>query len=262
VSDAERIYSFRTLVPDVLQRERDQVVAMEVYDRGKLSPVTAAGSSFSLIDPGGTFVIDTQPITVTTDGIPQYSITAAELPDSLQYSELYQERWVLVLNDGTTRTIRRECAISPFLVYLPIADRDLMDGEYPDLIAELGNHGKTFQPFLDRAFRDVLELLWDRGQWPDLMLSSSAFVKPIRERAFFLIFKFLFRQTGGSGAPNRWQVLMDHHKSEMEGAWANFKSRIDHDIDGLPDSRSREATATVVQRNAHPIRRHRRSARW
>lgn len=262
MSDAERLYSFRVLVPDVLQRERAQTVALEVYRDGVLSPVTAAGSTFTLIDEGGTSVIDAQPITVSTDGIAQYAVSALELPSTLNFSELYQERWHLILEDGTARDIRREAAVAPFLIYLPVSDRDLMDGEYPGLTDELGQYGSTLQPFIDRAFRDVLEELWKKGQWPDLMLSTSAFVKPIREKALFHIFKFLFRHTGGGTGQNRWQTLMDYHKNEMDGALADFRSRIDHDIDGLPDTRDRESSASVVQRNAHFNRRLRRSSRW
>lgn len=260
MSDSETIYSFRTLVPRVLQRERTQEVKLEVHRNGQLVDVTAAGSTYTLLDPAGRAVVDAQPV-VISGKVPTYTIQDVQLPDTLEFSELYQERWALVI-DGATHTVRREAAVAPFLVFLPVADVDLMAGEYPDLIEALGQYGTTFQPFLDRAFRDVLEELWKRGRWPDLMLSASAFVKPVRELALFRIFKFLFRHTGGSGGVNRWQTLMEHHQEEWKGAISDFRSRIDHDIDGLPDSRNRESSATVVQRNAHHIRRHVRSSRW
>jgi hypothetical protein len=237
-------------------------VRLEVYRNGVIVPVTQTGSSFTLIDPGGTSVIDAQPVVVDSDGIASYSVSALELPDTLTYSERYQERWILVLPDGTTRTIRRECAVAPFLVYLPVSDRDLMDGEYPDLISLLGTSGTTLQPFIDRAYRDVLEELWKKGRWPDLMLSNSAFVKPIRELALYRIFKFLFRSTGGGGGPTRWETLMTLHKTQSDAAMSDFRSRIDTDLDGLPDSDTRESTSGVVQRNAHLARNHRYNGRW
>ena len=262
MSDARILYAFPVLVPDVLRRERSATVSIRAVRDGKIAPITAAGSTFTLVEPGGNFAIDAQPITVTADGIAEYAIDASQLPDTLPYSELYQERWELVLPDGTTRTIRRECAVSPFLLYLPVSDSDLMDGEYPNLVDELGEQGTTLQPFIDRAYRDVLEELWKKGRWPDLMLSTSAFVKPVRELALFRIFKFLFRVTGGATGTNRWQVLMDHHDAEQKAARSDFRSRIDNDLDGLPESRTREAAGTVVHRNAHLMRTIPRSGRW
>lgn len=262
MSDARILYAFPVLVPDVLRRERAATVAVRAVRDGKIAPITAAGSTFTLVDPAGDFVIDAQPITVNGDGIAEYAIEASELPAALPFSELYQERWDLVLPDGTTRTIRRECAVAPFLLYLPVSDSDLMDGEYPNLVDELGEQGTTLQPFIDRAYRDVLEELWKRGRWPDLMLSTSAFVKPVRELALFRIFKFLFRVTGGAAGTNRWQVLMEHHDAEQKAAIADFRSRMDHDLDGLPDTRNREASGTVIHRNAHNMRTVPRSGRW
>jgi len=262
MSDARILYAFPVVVPDVLRRARAATVSIHAVRNGKIAPITAAGSTFTLVEPGGAFAIDAEPITVTPDGIAEYAIDAVQLPETLAFSELYQERWDLVLPDGTTRTIRRECAVAPFLLYLPVDDAALMDGEYPNLVDELGEQGATLQPFIDRAYRDVLEELWKRGRWPDLMVSTSAFVKPVRELALFRIFKFLFRVTGGATNTNRWQILMEHHDAEQKGALADFRSRMDNDLDGLADSRTREATGTVVHRNAHHTRRVPRSGRW
>jgi len=92
VSDAEILYSFRVPFQNVLMRGRAQVVKLEASRNGELVAPTVLGSSFSLFDPQGTAIIDAQPITLV-DLVATYSITALELPDTIEYSELYQERW-------------------------------------------------------------------------------------------------------------------------------------------------------------------------
>lgn len=259
MSDAQTLYSFRIPFQNVLQREVAQVVKLEARRNGELVAPTAAGSTFSLFDAGGTAIIDAQAITVGSDLIATYSITALELPSTLAYSELYQERWSLIMPDGTTRTPRRESAVAPFLLYPALAEIDITEGEYPDLVNELGDDFDTLQPFLDTAWRRLLEWLFEQGQWPAMMLSTSAFRRPHREWTLFLIFKHLFRQFSGN---NRWARLMDHHESEKAAALANLTSRVDYDRDGLPDSKSRQATATVIHRNAGPFRRLPRNPKW
>ncbi len=254
-------YTFRKTVPNVLQRGRTQVITLEAYRDGVLVAPTVAGSSFQLLGPDGTAQVGPKDITVV-DEIATVQILATEIPDddTTELSELYQGRWALVMPDGTTRTVRREAAIARFLFHPNVADIDLIEGEYPDLLTFLGDeHGKTVQPFIDAATRHVLRKLWASGQWPDLMLTSDAFYEPIRQFALFRIFKWLFRLVPGN---NRWERLMDHHDSEFNKAWTAFTSRIDYDHDGLADDRGRRAASTVIHKNAGPFRNIRRTARW
>jgi len=258
VSDAEILYSFRVPFQNVLMRGRAQVVKLEASRNGELVAPTVLGSSFSLFDPQGTAIIDAQPITVV-DMVATYSITALELPDTIEYSELYQERWVLVMPDGTTRTVPRETAVAPLLLHPVLVEQDITGGEYPDLVAELGDDFDTLQPFMDEAWRRMLEWFFQHGRWPSVMLSTSAFRRPHREWTLFLIFKHLFRNVSGN---NRWEKLMDHHKSEKDAALGNLTSRIDKDLDGLPDDAARESSNTVIHRNAHRRRLSSRNPRW
>lgn len=256
----ETAYTFRTTMPDVLQRGRDVVVRLEAYRDGALVAPTVLGSSFTLIGPGGTTVVDAKAITVS-GSVAQCALTAAELPETLELSELYQQRWSLVMPDGTTRTIRRECAIARFLFHPPVADVDLTE-EYPDLIDLLGEQMTDAQSFIDGATGRVLRILFKSGRWPDIMLSNDAFYDAIRELTLYRIFKWLYRETGNNAGPSRWERLMDIHRENSERELAAFTSRLDADHDGLPDSIDRQAGSTVIHRNATPRSRRRRLGRW
>ena len=244
--NADTIFSFPFPHQNVLQREVANTVKQEVRRNGELVEPTLAGSTFSLFDPGGTAVIDAQAITIV-DLVATFAIAAVDLPDTLPFSMLYQERWDLVLPDGTTRTIRRESAVAPFLLYPTLAEQGITRGRYPDLVNELGDDFTTLQPFMDTAWTELIEWLFEQGQWPDQMLSTAAFRRPHREGTLFLVFAHLFRQTSGN---NRWERLMDRHESRMNAARTRLTSRLDYDNDGLPDDDSRQAASTVIHRNA------------
>lgn len=254
----EIAYTFRNSAPDVLQRARTQAVRLEAYRDGALVPPTSG--TFTLIDPGGTALVAAAAITVVNEAA-QYTVDAADIPETVSLSELYQQRWALVMPDGTTRTVRRECAIARFLFHPPVADVDLTT-EYPDIIDSLGEADQTAQPFIDGATGKVLRKLFKSGQWPDIMLSSDAFYDAIYELTLYRIFKWLYRETATNGGTSRWERLMDIHKAEADKAWQGFTSRIDNDHDGLPDELGRQAASTVIHRNVAPYRTRRRTARW
>lgn len=256
MSDAQTLYSFRTPFQNVLQREVAQDVRLEARRDGEL--VAPSSGTFSLFGLDQTAVIDAQPV-VITDMVATYSITALELPATLAFAEGYQERWSLVMPDGDTYTPRRETAVAPFLLYPTLTQADITEGEYPDIVMELGPGFTSLQPFMDEGWRRMLEWFFQQGRWPSMMLSTSAFVRPHREWTLFLIFKHLFRQTSGS---NRWERLMDHHQAERAAALGNLTSRLDRDRDGLPDDPTRVASSTVVHRNAGRRRLSSRNPRW
>ncbi len=257
MSDAELLITFRIAHQNVLQRGVAQDVRLEARRDGKLiAPVSGA---FSLFGPlSSTAIIDAEDVTIV-DMVATFSITALQLPESLAFSELYQERWSLLMPDGTTRTPRRETAVAPFLLYPVLAEIDITQGEYPGLVNELGDDITTLQPFIDEAWKQNLEWLYEQGRWPDMMLSNAAFRKPHRETTLYLIFKELFRITSGT---NRWQVLMDKHEAKMDSARSNMTSRLDRDRDGLPDDPTRVSSSTVVHRNANRRRLSSRNPRW
>lgn len=260
MADGEIQYAFRVAHANVYERERATTAKLEAYRDGVLvAPTVDPQSTFELLAPDGTSTVGPKAITIV-DEIATAAITAAELVDTLELSTQYQERWRLLMPDGTVRSIRRQAGVALFEFVPCVADVDLIDGEYPDLLRWLGDHDSTIQPWIDGATRTVLQKLFQSGTWPSLVLSSDAFYEPIRQTAYYRIFKWLAQNT--SGTTNRWVEVRDEHKSEMRAAMAGFTAAIDTNHDGLPDGRGRQAVNKVHHKNAGFFRRMPTNPRW
>lgn len=254
-SSAEILYTFRTVGCDVLQRARTQTVQMEAYRDGAL--VAPSSGTFSLLAPDGTVLVDAQAVTVAAS-LARYTIDATDIPATLDLSEDYQERWVLTMPDSTIRTVLREAAIARFLLHPVVADVDLTS-EYPDLVAEFEGVATSLQGFLDEAWRQILERLFQRDRWPDLLLTTSSLRAPHRELALYLAHKALYRS---APADTRWETLMRLHEAGWQREWSQMTAKWDRDMDGLADA-GREATVGVVHRHVGPrANRPFPSARW
>lgn len=252
-------YVFRTRRPDVVEREQPATLRMEAYDtQGRLAAPTGGGAStFTLFAPDGTKAIDAIDV-VVVDEVATVSLTALQLPEELPYSTLYMQLWSLVIN-GTTHRPRRETAVAPFLLECPVSENDLTSGKHPDLPMVLGEHGQTLFPFLDDAWAVVLEGIWDEGQVPHRMVSTSAFRKPVRTRALASIFEFLFRKTSNQ---TRFETLWRSYDEKAEAAAKMLRSRIDETNNGLADSEDRWAAHRSVHRNGYGVAQLPRTGRY
>lgn len=245
--------SYRVLFPDVYERGVKQTATLEAWINGALDPPDSA--TYSLIKPDGTAQVDAAVAPITAS-IATYEIPALSLPSTLAYGELYQARWALTYGTDVI-TVRREAAVTSFKLYPPITDGDLVDGEYPDLVEQLGDYGTHLQKFIDQAYGQFVRKLWKLNYWPDIIVSQHDIVDPVRQLALFLVMKAMYRAQGS----DRWEKLMDHHEDAWKAEWSTFGARVDRDHDGLADSVDKTAASTVVHRNMRPRRRV-RSNRW
>ena len=254
-SATEILYTARVRAPQVLERERAQTTDLAIWRDGAL--VAPSSGTYRLLSPSGSEVIAAAAVTVTAS-IATLAITALQLPSTLAMGEGYTEQWALVMPDGTTRTYTREASVAKFQLAPSITDVDLTS-EYPDITELLGTYGTDLQDWIDEAFVQFLGLLYSLGEWPDVIVTRAATREPLRQRAYFLIYKFLF-----SRQPNatRFESLMERHEVAMLSAFSTMTYRVDRDQDGVPDDLGRHGSSTVVHRNAAPFRVRSKSNRW
>jgi hypothetical protein len=254
MSSGETEYTYRQGGPDVLQRARANTVTLEVWrDGAKVAP---SAPTVSLIRPSGTFVVEDAAASIVSD-VATYTIGAGSLPVSEDVGRLYQLRWTLTIG-GLARTVNRACTLAQYPMVLPVTDADLTDGEYPDLVDQLGDYGSNLQTFLSAAKRDVLRELEQAGQWPDIITGPSDLYEPIRQAAFVKVFRFLF----STNDSERSERLMELHRAEYSKVMKDLRVRMDRDDDGLPDGERRESVSRTIHRGGARFRRRRRSALW
>tara|TARA_B100001094_G_scaffold170159_2_gene164591 strand:- start:1671 stop:2435 length:765 start_codon:yes stop_codon:yes gene_type:complete len=254
MASGETEYTYRQTGPDVLQRARANTVALEVWHNGaKVAPSVA---TVSLVRPSGTFVIEDAAASIVSD-VATYTISAGSLPTTEETGRLYQLRWTLTIG-GLARTLNRACTVARFPMVLPVTDLDLTEGEYPDLVDQLGDYGSNLQTFLSAAKRDVLRELEQMGQWPDVITGPSDLYEPIRQAAFAKIFRFLF----STNDSERSERLMELHRAEYASVMKTLRVRVDRDGDGVPDTEARESASRTIHRGGAVSRYRRRSALW
>lgn len=232
------------------------------------------GAAVAVVDEGDVELVDQSgavraTVAATVDARGGLAATIpAGTSDGLQLGQLYQLRWNPTIAPATQpQRFRREAVVALFRLVPPVADADLTRGSYPDLIENLGgfrfagaNGEATLQPFIDEAWAWVIRRLLRVGRWPDLIVSTHDLVEVTRERSWFLVFRFLFRSSGGDAS--RFERLMEDHGKQADREWAAMSARWDLNHDGLADSEERDPAAAIVHRNAAPRRRLSRSSRW
>jgi hypothetical protein len=254
MASGETEYTYRQSGPDVLQRARANTVALEVWRNGaKVAPTAAL---VSLVRPSGTFVVEDAAASIVSD-VATYTVAAGDLPETEPTGQLYQLRWTLTIG-GLARTVNRACTVARSPMVLPVTDVDLTEGEYPDLVDQLGDYGTNLQSFLSAAKRDVIRELEQNGQWPDLITGPSDLFEPIRQAALVKIFRFLF----STNDSERSERLMELHRAEYAKVIKDLKVRMDRDDDGLPDSEGRESVTRTIHRGGAVYRYRRRSVLW
>ena len=258
MSNSETLYTFRDAFPNVLAVDRAQTVRMEVRRDGALDAPTQVGSTYSLFEPGGqTAVVDEEAITVTA-GIALFVISQVTLPTTLDLGEGYFEIWDLLLSDGTQRQVRREASLAIRELYPVLAEIDL-EGEYPDITFALGTVLTSYQPFIDEAWKRIINRLIAEGVLTYLVMSPTAFRDTHRELTFYLMFKWFFMK---QGQDSRWADLFKSHLSAYEAAWGKLNFVLDADHDGIADSSERVGPGGVTHVNPSPRRRLQKNSRW
>jgi hypothetical protein len=258
-------FTARTAFDDTIVAGEDARVRLEVVRDG-VAVVWADPGDVELVDAGGT-VLFSAAATVDGEGALVATIPALTTTD-LPLAQLYQLRWSPTFGAETApRRYRRQAVVARFRLMPPVADADLVVGNYPDLLDNLGGYrlagagGEvTLQPWIDEAWGWVLRELYRVERWPDLLVSTADVFEVTRQRAWFLIFRFLFRSNGGDGS--RFERLMEDHGRGADKEWQRLTGRWDSDHDGVADSESREPAQTLIHRNAAPQMRLNRSARW
>ena len=259
----QRVISARVPYADTVIRGSESTLSLQL-ERDGVGVLPDAAENVQFLDQGGTVLVEGTPLVELGSGRMIFTIPGAT-SSSWTLGELFQTRW-FVRVDGETdpRVFRRPAVVASFVLAPPISDRDLTEGNYPDLVdqlaafAETGENGEsTLQPYIDEAWNVILRKLFKVNRWPDLLFSVEDLVEPLREEAWTRCFRFLYSRTGEA---SRFEILWKDHERKAEDEWNTISARWDQDGDGLPDGEERDSANGAIHPNAAPRRRLR--GRW
>lgn len=229
--------------PSIIERAADQVVSRPVYLGDTASPTapTAAGSTYSLLAPDGTAIINAQPIALV-GSLATYSISALQVPGSLDLSERYVAVWSLLVS-GTRYTIREPAAVVLRRLYCPVATSALLD-TLPAIASYRGG-AVSHLAAIRAAWSWTQRRLLQAGRRPWLVIGSDALEECTRYKALGLVLRDLALNVG---EPERFLELARHYDYEPAGdgdptpmgeaqrAWGRLRLAYDHDEDGVIDA--------------------------
>jgi hypothetical protein len=184
------VISARVPYADTVIRGSESTLSLQL-ERDGVGVLPDAAENVQFLDQGGTVLVEGAPIVELGTGRMVFSIPGAT-SSAWTLGELFQTRW-FVRVDGETnaRVFRRPAVVASFVLAPPISDRDLTEGNYPDLVdqlaafADTGENGEsTLQPYIDEAWNVILRKLFKVNRWPDLLFSVEDLVEPLREEAW------------------------------------------------------------------------------
>lgn len=232
-------YTARLPLPDDLERGAANTLKCPMYRDGALVAPASEGSTVSIFDASRSTIVDAAAVTVTGD-VATYSYTPSADRD---LEEGWLVEWSLAMPDGLTHTVRNDAALVRRRLLCPITDADLfrvyksIDGDQASSVTSQ----TTLQDYIDEAWVQINQMLWDAGRRPALIVGSHALRTPCLHLTLALFFG-----DQETRAHEVFAAKAEHHRIAFEKAWSKVTLRYDEDDDNQHhDGRRKAATATV-----------------
>jgi hypothetical protein len=254
----ETAYSYDLARPDVLVQGRQSVAKLTVRLNGAIVALNNT-TACKLYDLGGT-LLATATVAIAS-GSAYATFSAAMLPSTLAIGSGYQLVWSPVLDSGTGISlpdVDRQCflALRPFYVTVSVVDLLAIDAS---LLTRMASKGfTTLQTWIDAAAVEACRKMSMLGLWPHQVKSQWSCHNPILFDAYSRVCWQMFQWSHEAV----YQTSATHYARKAESAWAEMKTTLDRDDDGLPDDdESLEGLRQVLHVNPAP-RSYRLSSRW
>jgi hypothetical protein len=150
-------YSARFAGPCLIPKGKDCAISVQIQHDGAAPTVTSA--KFSLFDPSGTVLIDSQ-TAAESGGVISYTVLAAATTDQT-YGSNYMIRFEVVIG-GFTHLFNNAAAVVLAQLYPPIGTQDLLNRATK--LAALQTTGESeLQKYITAAWEELLIRLFSSG---------------------------------------------------------------------------------------------------
>ena len=239
----DTIYSARFVVPERIERGRDNLLKCPVYRDGAL--VAPASGTVSIWNASGTAIVSAAAVTITAN-VATYTILDATTT-ALPVEDGWRFEWALTFaSPAEVHTFRQDGALVRRRLYPVVTDADLVR-LHSDLLATSTDaivpSGWDAQDYIDETWADIDGKLVAAGNFPNLIMSPSA----LRSSHLYMTLAAIFRDLSTSaGAEGKYANLAEHYDSRAADAWGRLSFRYDADDDGQADGAGRKAASPSV----------------
>lgn len=228
----------------VLERGRAGQLRQEYRSGADMVP-PASGTVSLIASPSGA-VVFTKNVVAADDDAAVADYDAEDLPASLAFGSGYRIVWD-VTPTGQDHPVQTAvpAMLARYALHCPVTQADL-EGEYPDLAAQLNTTSGNLVSFIDGAWAEVLQRLLAAGQWPDAIVDVDQLAEPVKN---FALSKFLRFASVTLNREDLRRWAEDHERLAV-AAWGRVAVRRDTNQDGTADSEDRSPPTQPLVRSA------------
>lgn len=227
----------RTRYPDEIERGKDTVISLAVYDDATGAEQTATAGTVTIYAGSSEFVSAAS----VTAGAPSTYTVLGSATASESLSGEWLEVWTLTIG-GASYTFSRPA----YLVRRPyrhtISQADLTE-LHPDLATRESAGTLDLDGYIQAADTVIRRELIKRGNRPELVIDAWSLADAHRYKALEL----LFRDDSHSVGDGRYSDLAAQYAELYAAEWSSISFHYDYDTDGTIDAaEERRAGAPVV----------------
>lgn len=251
-------YSAQIRHVELLERNKAQTSDISIYRDNAL--VVPTDAKYTLIDPHGKKLIDSEVASIADSGIVSYPHLASDLPNTIDLGEGYIQEWWIKI-DGYGHVFRRMTALVLRRLYPTVSDIDLT-AIYTDLEEVRPSSLSSYQKYIDDAWYQILRKIRNKGMgFEYLVMSADSFYEAHRHLSLYLIFKDFHSSLGQSNG--RFLDLAQEHQRMFLSEFDSINFIYDQDHINKPvDKDTRKASKPVIYLNGNGHRRFNRYNYW
>lgn len=233
------IYAPRIRIPELVERQKANLTELKIYrDNAQIVPTSG---TLTIIKPDEHKLKDAVVVAIDGSGTVSYTLSAGDLPSTLQLGEGYLQEWTCII-DGDSYTFRRMMSVVLRRLYPVISDIDLIS-TYSDLENIRPSALTSYQKYIDEAWYSMITRMRGEGAgYEYLILTPESLRASHLNLSLYYIFRDFHSSMGQSNG--RYLDLAREHHTIYETEYARINFVYDETHDGLPEDADKRTAKT------------------
>lgn len=186
MSSSDILYSCRFDLPELIERDRNNILRCPVYRLGAI--VAPTSGNVSVYNEANEEIVSAAAVSIV-GSVAQYTVLSSALAAS-DYGDGWRVEWILNMPDGTVRTFDNEAMLVRRALFPVVTEADLyrvvssIDPANPACI----HSESSFSAKIDEAWIQIQNRMLAKGNRPNLVLSPTA----LRDCHLYLVLALIF----------------------------------------------------------------------